>query len=54
MSVRITFLWRDLWIGAYIGTARYGIGPRGQFRERSLWVCIVPMFPIVFTRTVYR
>lgn len=54
MSVAVRFVPRDLWVGVYVGPAVYGIGPRGQFRSRSAYVCIVPTLPIVITRTVYR
>ena len=50
MSIRLRFVPRDLWVGLYIGPVEYGIGPRGQVRCRSLYVCLVPMFPLVITR----
>lgn len=54
VSIRVKFVPRDLWVGLYVGPAEYGIGPRGQFRSRSVYLCILPMLPVVITRTVYR
>jgi hypothetical protein len=54
VSARIHFVPRDLWVGVYIGPAEFGIGPEGQYRERSIYVCIVPMFPIVIIRRETR
>jgi hypothetical protein len=59
IRVRVAFLWRDLWFGIYIGQPQFGVGKgplpgiasARQFRERSLYICLVPMFPIVITRT---
>lgn len=54
MTLRIRFVPRDLWVGVYVGEVEYGIGSRGQFRRRSIYVCIVPCLPIVITRTEAR
>ena len=36
MRVRVTFFWRDCWLGFYLSD-----------EESKLVVCIVPMFPVI-------
>jgi hypothetical protein len=33
VKISIKFLWRDMWIGAYLS-------------ENALYLCLIPMFPI--------
>lgn len=37
LIIRIKFVWYDMWIGAYYDS-KYG----------HLYVCLIPMFPIIF------
>jgi hypothetical protein len=54
MSVSVEFVPRDLWIGVYwnlrengVPVRCPGIDPYTRFRA-SVYVCIVPMLPIIF------
>lgn len=60
ISLAIRFKPRDLWIGVYVGEVQYGLdqAPRvdgrrmvQQYRRRSVYICIIPMLPIVVTKT---
>jgi hypothetical protein len=52
--IRVRFMPRDLWVGLYVGPFELGLGPRGQFRERTAYLCLVPTLPIVITRCEWR
>lgn len=56
MRVRIKFVPRDCWIGAYWDT-KYETGfypdktgRYGRWLEFKLYVCLVPCFPVIFSR----
>lgn len=60
ISVALRFRPRDLWVGLYVGQVEYGLGQSPlvdghrmvqQFRRRSIYICIIPMLPIVVTKT---
>jgi hypothetical protein len=52
--VRVKFVARDLWIGAYWTKLDYLLGPKGQGHRRTLYVCLLPMLPLVIERTDWR
>lgn len=59
-SVRVRFVWRDLWLGVFVGqwervhdiVIREPYYPGGVIRihEQSTYICLVPCFPIVVER----
>ena len=42
LAVRLTFLWRDLWIGVYVEEPWTEMGERWH----RLYICLIPMFPL--------
>lgn len=48
-EVAVVFEPRDLWVGVYWNRDEYG-SSNWRTRRLRVYVCIVPMLPIVFTR----
>ena len=49
-SIHVRFVPRDLWIGVYVGPWERSVERAGDYRKRSVYVCLVPCLPIVITR----
>lgn len=48
--VQIKFVPADLWFGVYIGPEENASGWSTGYVYRKVYVCLIPCFPIIFTK----